>query len=135
MSCTVVIIYEVLSVFFIIKTMYAITKLAYIKAQKFWKETGLVVFVAIDCLLGAVDCIYETADLFGFKSSSNPVFQYINGNYALLLFLIVSMNSYSITFLSGEVRAEFVKFLLCWRKKAPQKRIAFSSSPSRIDAS
>ncbi|EYC16403.1 hypothetical protein Y032_0033g2635 [Ancylostoma ceylanicum] len=68
---------------------------------------GLVVFVAIDCLLGLVDCIYEAADLFGF-SSANVVFVFISNNITTLMFLILSINAYSITFLSRELRMETI---------------------------
>lgn len=40
---------------------------------------GLVVFVAIDCLLGIVDCIYEAADLFRI-TNANVILAWISRN-------------------------------------------------------
>ncbi|EYC21923.1 hypothetical protein Y032_0018g3613 [Ancylostoma ceylanicum] len=71
---------------------------------------GLVTVIAIDCVLGAVDCIYEASDLFGFKNTNNPIIRWINEHYCLLLFLIVSMNSYSIIFMSTDLRRAVVRF-------------------------
>ncbi|EPB75552.1 hypothetical protein ANCCEY_05374 [Ancylostoma ceylanicum] len=104
-SSSAAIIYGCVSVVLISKTIYVTLKLN--KKSSGHQQTGLVVFVAIDCLLGLVDCIYEAADLFGF-SSANVVFVFISNNITTLMFLILSINAYSITFLSRELRMETI---------------------------
>ncbi|VDM70119.1 unnamed protein product [Strongylus vulgaris] len=68
----------------------------------------LLFIVAIDCLLGAVDCVYESSDLFGLTTEKNSVLWYIKEHYCLMLFLTVSMNSYTIMFLSSDLREEVI---------------------------
>ncbi|KAL6725979.1 hypothetical protein Aduo_007995 [Ancylostoma duodenale] len=139
MSTSVVILYEVASVVLIAITLFALTKLGHvIRGKKFWQEMGLVTVIAIDCLLGAVDCIYEASDLFGFKNTDNPIIKWINGHYCLLLFLIVSMNSYSIIFMSTDLRRAAIKFFYsmlacfpCCVIKTKEKVSAVSTYSSR----
>ncbi|RCN47548.1 hypothetical protein ANCCAN_06451 [Ancylostoma caninum] len=111
-SGSAAIIYGCISVVVISRTMYVTLQLSKKSARH--QKTGLVIFVAVDCLLGLVDCIYEAADLFGL-STANVVFVWISANITTLMFLILSINAYSMTFLSQELRMEAIA--PCRKKK------------------
>ncbi|EYC37982.1 hypothetical protein Y032_0752g2053 [Ancylostoma ceylanicum] len=103
-SCTTI-VYGCVSVILISRTIYIAVKVN--KKSKGHHKMGLVLFVAFDCLLGLVDCIYESADLFGL-SDDNALFIWITNNITLLMFFILSINAYSMTFLSKELRVEAI---------------------------
>ncbi|KAL6725863.1 hypothetical protein Aduo_007890 [Ancylostoma duodenale] len=103
-SCTTI-LYGCVSVMLISRTIYIAVKVN--KKSKGHHKMGLVLFITCDCLLGLVDCIYESADLFGL-SDDNAVFLWITKNITLLMFLILSINAYSMTFLSKELRMEAI---------------------------
>ncbi|KAL6725861.1 hypothetical protein Aduo_007888 [Ancylostoma duodenale] len=116
------IIYGCISVVVLSRTMYVTFQLSkkssghqQMDAAKV-TATNLVIFVAVDCLLGLVDCIYEAADLFGL-STANVVFVWISDNITTLMFLILSINAYSMTFLSQELRMEAIA--PCRKKERP----------------
>ncbi|CAJ0596925.1 unnamed protein product [Cylicocyclus nassatus] len=118
MSVIVVITYEIISVILIIPTLYVVAKLNKVRTSKFRKEMGLVIILAMDCVLGAFDCAYETSDLMGFDRAMNPVLFFIEENFCLFLFLNVSLNAYVIIFLSSDLQEEVFEFLKVqrWRR-------------------
>ncbi|RCN51209.1 hypothetical protein ANCCAN_02570 [Ancylostoma caninum] len=65
--------------------------------------------MAIDCILGLFECFHEASYLFGFSTSLN---RFIKERYSLLFFLIIAMNSYSVIFLSSDLRYEVLPSFL-----------------------
>ncbi|EYC07202.1 hypothetical protein Y032_0071g524 [Ancylostoma ceylanicum] len=131
MTAVVVILYEILGIILISITLYGIKKMAP-TMRKFRKEVGLVIVMAIDCVLGLSECIYEASFLFGFNGSSNLLLKFIEQNYSLLFFLIVAMNSYSIMFLSSDLRQEALP--LFGKDSATGRATVLTEPPSVIVA-
>ncbi|KAL6728483.1 hypothetical protein Aduo_010254 [Ancylostoma duodenale] len=120
MIASVATIYEVLSLFLIARTIYAIrAAMKGQKARRLWQEMGLVMVTAVDCLLGALECIYEISALFGLNNEENPVIYWVTRHYKFYMFLFVTMNAYSIMFLSSSLRHEALKLCRCGRLFTP----------------
>ncbi|EPB74345.1 hypothetical protein ANCCEY_06561 [Ancylostoma ceylanicum] len=67
-SC-IVIIYEFTSIALIAPTIHSIRKSRKKKkTESFRRELGLVVAIAIESLLGGIECIYEITNIFGLES-------------------------------------------------------------------
>ncbi|EYC19035.1 hypothetical protein Y032_0025g1130 [Ancylostoma ceylanicum] len=91
------IFYGCLNIIMVARIIYVIVKV-YKKTRRYRQELGLVVFVTIDCLLGVIDCIFETADLLHLRNA-NVIFSWISSN---------SMNAYSIVLLNKELLIEAI---------------------------
>ncbi|WKY00710.1 hypothetical protein Q1695_015052 [Nippostrongylus brasiliensis] len=124
-----VIIYEIVSTFLIARTIFVIRNAMNAQnRRKSRQELGLVAVTAIDCILGALECIYEISAL-GIIDSNNPIFYRINLNYEIYLFLILAMNAFSITFLSSSLRHEVIR--CCRRQHSAPTLMLVSSKRSR----
>ncbi|EYC07200.1 hypothetical protein Y032_0071g523 [Ancylostoma ceylanicum] len=104
-TAIIVTVYEILSIFLIARTLYVVKKVAP-TVRQYFREIGLIIVMAIDNVLGVFECIFEVSSLLGFYWSNNPLLKFIHDHYSLLFFLLIATNSYSIIFLSRDLRRE-----------------------------
>ncbi|EYC19072.1 hypothetical protein Y032_0025g1154 [Ancylostoma ceylanicum] len=79
--------------------------------RKFRKEVGLVIAMIVECIVGAVMCIYETSFVLLVGNTNNLFIRWIHENFTICMLVVFSMNSYGIIFMSSDLRKEVVRFL------------------------
>ncbi|XGW03159.1 hypothetical protein V3C99_014838 [Haemonchus contortus] len=104
--------YEAVSIVLISCTIYAMNKQLRESGHKLTQDMSLVFVTTINCILSILECIYDISSLFSFQS---PVIEWITGQYAINLFLVMTTNAYSIIFLSYSLRQEIRQR---WRKSS-----------------
>ncbi|EYC19075.1 hypothetical protein Y032_0025g1156 [Ancylostoma ceylanicum] len=98
---------------------------------------GLVIAMTVECILGAAECMYEAVNAFHVETPTNFLLNWIRDNFAVFLFVVFSMNSYGIIFMSNDLRKEVIRF--CWKMfkifhycgiKIPKKQLAATITTS-----
>ncbi|KAJ1348874.1 hypothetical protein KIN20_004273 [Parelaphostrongylus tenuis] len=112
-SAITVILYEVINIGLIIKTVIGMKKALHMNGSKYSQNMRLLTLTTISCVLSVFEFIYEISFLPAIKESSNPLLKWILHQFDEYFLLLLTMNAYSILLLSKALRKELAQR---WRR-------------------
>ncbi|EYC15451.1 hypothetical protein Y032_0037g3532 [Ancylostoma ceylanicum] len=124
MGALVVIIFEMINIIFIFFTFRAIRRQKKKYHRKMGQEMSFVILTAINCPVNLLEAFYDLSFLFNFES---PIIAWIQSQFDVYFFIMMTMNAYSILILS---RALQLEILMRWKCLKYKPRVTSNNKPS-----